>query len=62
MAAGSYFAWYSFSNDILSDSLLAIPLWIPQLAIPLGGLGLFLQTLVVLITGQATQNPHSLAD
>lgn len=62
MAAGSYFVWYSFSNGILSDSLLAIPLWVPQLAIPLGGLGLFLQTTVVLITGQSTQNPHSLAD
>ena len=52
IGAGSYFVWYSYTNDILSASLLEVPLWIPQLALPLGGLGLFVQTLALLITGK----------
>jgi C4-dicarboxylate transporter, DctQ subunit len=51
IAAGSYFVWYSWSNGILSATLLEVPLWLPQLAIPLGGLGLFLQTLVTMVEG-----------
>ena len=51
IAAGSYFVWYSWSNGILSATLLEVPLWVPQLAIPLGGLGLFLQTLVTMVEG-----------
>lgn len=50
IASGTYFAWYSWSNEIVSDSLLEIPMWIPQLSVPLGGLGLFLQTLVSIAT------------
>lgn len=51
MASGAYYVWYSWSNKILSGTMLDVPLWIPELAIPLGGLGLFLQTLVVLMGG-----------
>lgn len=50
--AGCYFVWYSWSNNILSNSLLEVPLFIPQLALPLGGLALFLQALILLITGE----------
>ncbi len=50
--AGSYFVHYTWSNSIRSDSLFAVPLWIPILAIPIGGLGLFLQTLIMLLTGE----------
>ena len=47
--------------NILSGTILDVPLWIPQLGIPLGGLGLFLQTLVLLVArrepgeGETTQ-------
>ena len=46
IGAGLYFTWYSWSNSIASSTLLEVPLWIPNLAIPLGGLGLVLQTIV----------------
>jgi TRAP-type C4-dicarboxylate transport system permease small subunit len=62
MASGIYFMWYSISNRILSASLLEIPLWIPQLAIPLGGLGLLLQTLVQMVTGEKPVDSHGLGD
>ncbi len=62
IASGIYFAWYSYNNQILSATMLEIPLWIPQLAIPLGGLGLFLQTLVTMITGEAAGNAHMVGD
>jgi len=51
ISSGSYFVWHSLSNSIVSATLLEIPMWIPQLAIPIGGLGLFLQTLVVINDG-----------
>ena len=53
IATGSYFVWYSASNAILSATLLEVPLWIPQLAVPLGGIGLVLQTIVQMATGEA---------
>ena len=62
IAAGLYFAHYSWTNDILSATLLEVPLWIPQLAIPLGGLGLFLQTLVVLLRGGPMTVSHTVGD
>ncbi|MGR3570502.1 TRAP transporter small permease [Brevirhabdus sp.] len=58
IAAGSYFAWNSFSKGILAATMLEVPLFIPQLAIPLGGLGLFMQTLVMMLTGEEVSNPH----
>lgn len=48
ISSGTYFAWYSWSYDTVSASLLEIPMWIPQVAIPIGGAGLFLQTLVAI--------------
>jgi C4-dicarboxylate transporter DctQ subunit len=52
IGAGVYFVWYSWTNNILSATLLEVPLWIPQLALPLGGVGLFFQALVLLIQGE----------
>jgi len=52
IASGVYFMGYSISNHIVSATLLEVPLWVPQLAIPLGGLGLFLQTLVQIVAGE----------
>lgn len=62
IAGGIYFVWYSWSHAILSATLLEIPIWIPQLAIPIGGLGLFLQTLVILITGEEPEHSHAVGD
>lgn len=52
VGTGFYFVWYSWTNHILSGTILNVPLWIPELGIPLGGIGLFLQTLILLITGR----------
>jgi TRAP-type C4-dicarboxylate transport system permease small subunit len=62
MATGSYFVWYSWSNGILSATLLEVPLWLPQLAIPLGGLGLFLQTLVTMADGAGESAEQVIGD
>ncbi len=51
ISSGLYFAWYSWSNTIVSSTLLEVPLWIPNLAIPIGGLGLLLQTVVQMCCG-----------
>lgn len=56
IASGAYFVWYSWSNEIVSDSLLEIPMWIPQLSFPLGGLGLLIQTLVSMTTTNDDDN------
>ncbi len=62
IASGVYFMWYSISNDIVSATLLEVPLWIPQLSIPLGGLGLLLQTLVQMVEGDTTPHPELVGD
>ncbi len=62
IASGIYFMWYSISNKIVSATLLEVPLWIPQLAIPLGGLGLFLETLVQMITGEGPAEHQVVGD
>lgn len=58
ISSGTYFAWYSWSYNTVSASLLEVPMWIPQVAIPLGGVGLFLQTLVAISHGGKEQIPH----
>jgi len=62
ITSGAYFVWYSYSNVILSATLLEIPLWIPQLAVPIGGIGLFLQTLVVIARGEDKTDLHTVGD
>lgn len=58
VASGVYFANDLLQKQILSATLLEVPLWIPALAIPLGGLGLFLQTLVQMVTGETVVDAH----
>ncbi|WP_099867276.1 TRAP transporter small permease [Pararhizobium haloflavum] len=58
IGAGIYFVWYQLQNEIVSATLLEVPLWIPGLAMPLGGIGLFLQTLVQMITGEIVADAH----
>jgi TRAP-type C4-dicarboxylate transport system permease small subunit len=62
MSAGVYFVNDMIQNEIVSATLLEIPLWIPATAIPLGGLGLFLQTFVQMVTGEAVTDPHMMGD
>lgn len=62
ISSGLYFVVDVIKNDIVSATLLEVPLWIPALALPLGGLGLFLQTLVQLITGEVVIDPHMIGD
>ncbi|WP_420393157.1 TRAP transporter small permease [Acuticoccus sp.] len=62
IASGVYFAAYSFEGDILSSTLLEVPLWIPQLAIPLGGLGLLLETLVAATRHRGLPVSHVMGD
>ena len=54
IAAGLYFVGNMITNEVVSATLLEVPLWIPALAIPMGGLGLFLETLVRFLSGDNT--------
>jgi C4-dicarboxylate transporter DctQ subunit len=58
IGAGSYYVWYSWSNAIVSATLLEVPLWIPELALPVGGLGLFLQTLIHIAEGRMPEGEY----
>lgn len=49
--AGWVLVEYSLANAIRSDTLLSVPLYLPQLAIPLGGLALGLEAAAMLIAG-----------
>ncbi len=62
IASGVYFMWYSITNHIVSATLLEIPLWIPQLAIPLGGLALLLQTVEQMIVGDVGREGQVVGD
>lgn len=53
ISSGIYFTHYLWSNSVASSSLLEVPMWIPSLAIPLGGLGLVTQTIVSMLGGDA---------
>lgn len=62
IAAGLYFVIDLIKNEVVSASLLEVPLWIPALAIPIGGLGLFLQTMVHILQGGKDLDLHLLLD
>lgn len=62
IAAGAYFVADLVKNEVVSASLLEVPLWIPALAIPLGGFGLFLQTLVKIMQGDGDLDLHLSGD
>jgi C4-dicarboxylate transporter DctQ subunit len=50
--ASAQFVVYSFQFDIRSNTLLSIPQFLPQLALPVGGIALALQALGLLLTDQ----------
>lgn len=47
--ASARFVHYSWSFDIRSNSLLSVPQYLPQLAMPIGGVALALQTVAQLL-------------
>lgn len=51
--AGGMLTHYSYANAIRSATIFDIPLWLPQLMIPLGGLALVLQAAAMLILRQS---------
>lgn len=57
-ASGIYFTHYLWTNSVLSSSLLETPMWIPSLAIPLGGLGMILQTVVSMLSRSAVETAY----
>lgn len=52
IVAGSMFVHYSFTFGLQSSTLLSVPLYLPQLTIPLGGLALMCQAIAMLILGE----------
>lgn len=50
--ASAQFVLYSWDFGIRSNSLLSVPQFIPQLALPIGGAALALQTVVQLLRGR----------
>ena len=51
IAAGGIFVQHAFITHLRSPTLLNTPLYLPELAIPLGGVSLTMQALVSLLTG-----------
>lgn len=52
IVAGSMFVEFTYVNDIHSASLFYVPLWLPSAFIPLGAIGLCLQSLAILLADQ----------
>lgn len=52
VVAGGIFVEHAFVTHLRSPTLLNVPLYLPELAIPLGGVSLMTQALVNLLTGQ----------
>jgi len=51
------FVLYSIQFDIRSNTLLSIPQFLPQLALPVGGLALGMQAFAQLLRGQFSDGP-----
>jgi TRAP-type C4-dicarboxylate transport system permease small subunit len=47
--AGADLAWTSYTTNLVSTTLLHVPMFIPQLVLPIGGLSLALQALALAI-------------
>ncbi|TXF10968.1 TRAP transporter small permease subunit [Pelomicrobium methylotrophicum] len=52
LVAGGMLTHYSFVNGIRSASIFSVPLYLPQMMVPLGGLALVLQALAMLVLRQ----------
>ncbi len=60
--ATAQFVAYSWANDIRSNTLLSVPQYLPELALPLGGLALTIQTLAQLLRGAMPGEPDERAE
>lgn len=62
IVASARFVQYSWDFDIRSNTLLSIPQYLPELALPLGGLALAIQTLAQLLRGAMPAEPDEAAE
>jgi C4-dicarboxylate transporter DctQ subunit len=60
--ATAQFVAYSWANDIRSNTLLSVPQYLPELALPVGGLALTIQTLAQLLRGAMPGEPDERAE
>ena len=60
--ASARFVAYSWANDIRSNTLLSVPQYLPELALPIGGLALAIQTLAQLLRGAMPGEPDERAE
>ncbi len=62
IVASARFVQYSWDFNIRSNTLLSVPQYLPELALPLGGLALALQTLAHLLRGAMPAEPDETAE
>ena len=55
--ASARFVQYSWNFNIRSNTLLSVPQYLPELALPIGGLALAIQTLAQLLRGAMPGEP-----
>jgi C4-dicarboxylate transporter, DctQ subunit len=60
--ASARFVQYSWDFNIRSNSLLSVPEYLPELALPIGGLALAIQTLAQLLRGAMPAEPDGTAE
>jgi C4-dicarboxylate transporter, DctQ subunit len=60
--ASARFVQYSWNFDIRSNTLLSVPQFLPELALPIGGLALALQTMAQLLRGAMPAEPEERAE
>jgi C4-dicarboxylate transporter, DctQ subunit len=61
IVASARFVQYSWQFDIHSNTLLSVPEYLPELALPIGGLALAVQTLVQFLRGTMPGDPDETA-
>jgi C4-dicarboxylate transporter DctQ subunit len=60
--ASARFVQYSWDFDIRSNTLLSVPQYLPELALPIGGLALAVQTLAQLLRGEMVGDENESAE
>jgi TRAP-type C4-dicarboxylate transport system permease small subunit len=58
IVATAQFVIYSWDNNIRSNSLLSVPEYLPELALPIGGLALAMQAIAQLLRGAMPGGPE----
>jgi C4-dicarboxylate transporter, DctQ subunit len=60
--ASARFVQYSWDFDIRSDTLLSVPQYLPELALPIGGVALAVQALAQLLRGEMSGDQDESAE